>query len=366
MMSPEPDNSRSTTVGSAVVAAGVVACAVLAWSFVVAAGVSRPDNLSVPTLGSTRPRLTEPPPEAGLFPMVASVDDAELHHGVWYVLDRDNHRVHRFDQQGTLLGSFAGKGDGPGEVRGPRAVTAHADTIVVASRDRLQLYLLDGTIVARRRVESPSNCGGAILGDIASSPFGLLLLFNCDLRSEVEARVLLETDEATYTPLVARPSQRRGRSPRLDPLRGMTVLAEHPDGFVFGHPGDDCLALYDLGGHELEQVCHERVDRIAAPAIAETDLEELRGRSRVAGIALDMPEHLPPFTKVFVGAHNELLYRVPTPEDLDVFRLVGRDGSEVSPEIPAAPILFASGSSVLAGWHELDGARIAIYETSRD
>ena len=139
------------------------------------------------------------------------------------------------------------------------------------------------------------------------------------------------------------------------------VLVAHPQGFVFGLAGDDCLDLFSPLGAALGEVCHDWIERLPIPEEAEDRMAELRARARRSGIRLIEPNLLPPFVQVFpVG--GALAYQVPLPEDLETFRLVkrGSSGEAVALALPVAEGMFGADSSVLLWWEDLEGMRIAI------
>ena len=259
------------------------------------------------------------------------------------------------DARGVHVGSFAGEGDGPGELRHPQAITAHYDTVVVAALHSVHLYTPDGTGIARRRIEPPRDCPGAFVLDVASSPSGLLLLFECAIRTRFDAIVGLEVGESVYRPLATAVVE--------SSFRSMAVLASHPRGFVFGHPEEACLGVFDMDGQKADSVCHERIERHAVGEESQGELDELEGLMSGSGIAWSRPRFYPPFEKVFVRDDGGLVYRAWTPGQNDFGILVGSDGERVpAVDIPHTRTVFVSGMSVLAAWHDPTGVLIAIYD----
>ncbi len=150
----------------AVFGGGAVALAVLGWNLFALAR-SHLDGLpDVSAEADSAP--AGPPANATLFDSVASVADADMHEGVWFLLDKRLSRVHRISDGNNQWSAFARPGDGPGELRRPAALAVHGDTIVVAAPRRLQFYWPDGTYIGGRDVEPPSICRDTRLGDLAA------------------------------------------------------------------------------------------------------------------------------------------------------------------------------------------------------
>ncbi|MXW18874.1 MAG: hypothetical protein F4123_01770 [Gemmatimonadetes bacterium] len=123
--------------------------------------------------------LPSAPAGARLYPDVALVADAVWHDGVWFVLDGRADQVHRIGPDGSWLGSFAGRGEGPGELRGNvRPIVVQGDTVVVLDDWGLHLYGLDGTPLADRRVLY-DHCEVPAVVDMAPGPAGLLFVARC-------------------------------------------------------------------------------------------------------------------------------------------------------------------------------------------
>lgn len=347
---------------------GAVALTLLGWSLFGIARSHRDGLPAAPAGGDSVP--AGPPANAILFDSVASVAAADMHDGVWFLLDNRISRVHRISGDGDQWSAFAGPGDGPGELRRPRALAVHGDTIVVAARRRLQFYRPDGTYVGGRRIEPPRMCRDTPLGDlaadlsdVASSPEGLLLLFTCKI-GRARGGVFLETGEASCSPIVQDEAETDGG--RLDLWRDMLVLVAHPSGFVFGHPEDDCIGLFDLGGERLGLFCHAQLGREPLPeAVTEQMPTEVSGSGAKVGI----PDRYLPFDRVFVRSDGALSYRTPAPavapglaEVQMSFRLAEFDGADwTTAPIPPAANVFVSGRAVLASWEDAGGTLIAFY-----
>lgn len=301
------------------------------------------------------------PAGARLYMDVAVVADAAWHDGVWFVLDGRADQVHRIGADGTWLGSFAGRGEGPGELRGnARPIVVHGDSVVVADGWGIHLYRLDGTPLDDRRVLD-DHCEVPAVVDMATGREGLLFVARCYESYGVETRWrvvvndhagaarTLVTDTADVTEF------------RWD--RGFARIAVHPRGFVFGHTGEDCLGLFDFEGGLLERICHDWMDRVPVPK--EFADEFMESSNRNAGIRVHRPEHFPPFLVFRAAGDEDLVYLSPVdPEGWAGVRLLarGRDGGQLFLPVPRAAAIFVSGTAALAAWYELGGTRIQLYD----
>ena len=278
---------------------GAIALAALGWSLFSVVRTHAEGLLDVSAEADSAP--TGPPPNAVLFDSVASATDADMHDGVWFLLDKRISRVHRLIDDNSQWSAFGRPGDGPGELRRPAALAVHGDTVVVATPSRLQLYWPDGSYIGGREVEPPRICRHAQLGemaarlyDVASSPEGLLLLFTCTT-GRARGGVFLEIGEASYRPVVQGPTD--ASDYLWDPWHDMSVLATHPRGLVFGHPEDDCLGVFGLEGARLDSSCHARLDRV--PVSTATALaEQVRAEFEGASAQIRIPQRYPPFDRV--------------------------------------------------------------------
>lgn len=303
------------------------------------------------------------PPDGRLFPEVLSIHDAVLHNGVWFVVDLRELRIHRIASDGTYLGSFGGRGEGPGELRrnaGPIAMLG--DSVVVRDQWGLHMYAFDGTPVADWRVED-DHCFAPSGFSMDSSPGGLLLVVQCAGRAGVEPRprVVLAEGRGPARTLVT--DTANVNEQRLD--RGLARMAAHPRGFVFGYTGDECLGLFDLDGTRLERICHDWIDRVPFPEEdADEYMRDVAARARSMGIRVHRPEFYPPFIDFFVAGDEELVYvaRVSEESWRGVRLFTGRrSGGQTVLPIPEGGALIGSGGSVLAAWPEIEGMRIQFY-----
>ena len=304
------------------------------------------------------------PPAARLYPEVLSVGFAVLHQGVWFALDHRDARIHRIATDGTYLGNFGRRGEGPGELRGnigPIAVVG--DSIAVLDDGwGIHLYQSDGTPVADWRVED-DHCFAPAVVDMASSPRGLLFVVHCSRRAAAEPRprVVLAEGRGPARTLVTDTAD--VNEVRWD--RGFPRMAAHPRGFVFGYPGDECLGLFDLEGAPLERICHDWMDRIPFPEDeADAYMNDVGARVRSRGRRVHRPESYPPFSEFSVAGGERLVYLASiSQESWRGVRLLtrGPGGRQVVLPIPEGASLGVSGGSVLAAWNDLEGIRIQFY-----
>ncbi len=299
---------------------------------------------------------------------VLSVTDAARHDDVWFVLDQQSLRVHRIGSSAESLGSFGGRGQGPGEFSFPQAIAMHGDTVVVAGENVMHLFTPDGRHIVDRKF-SVTDCRSPVptVRSAASASSGILLLIECIplsgsmevwlIASDGNSRTLVHDGTGSQGGLVA-------------DFNSIPILSSHPRGFLFGNVRDDCLGLYDPVGRPLETVCHGWLERLEIPDGLATELAEtaddVRRQARRAGLQVHVVDltRLWPFVRVFVTAREGLAYVAPVPIAGEWHHLVSRDvayGKGNSPE-PVAHVLFVAQGSVLASWNEIEGSRIAIYE----
>ena len=370
-----------------VVLVAVTACILVSDMYFVASGLPTPDRAQVGVLSQSGddsgPSSASTPwrPETRLFPEILSVTDAAMHDGMWWILDRWGHQIHRVTPEGVLQQTFGREGEGPGEFRNPRRIVIHEDTVVVVGDRTLHLFDSGGQHIADRRIGPFSWCPGARMEAGVSSSSGLLLLLDClDPRREDGGgrHVLLETGDAASRSVAYKPRYRTGRVAGLASFA--VVLSDHPRGFLFGSVQDECLGLFDPLGATLGTVCHDWIERVPL-SISREDRENVRHLARrysSFGIRLEVPTHRPPFERITTMDGDRLVYYGRVPVDrasphgaiagvsTEVWRAVvpGDDGQPIRLQVPEAPILFLDGESVLAAWDEPDGTRIVFHTLS--
>ena len=318
----------------------------------------RPDLQSTSFFTETDP--LEIPPGVPIFTEVLSVEDAVAENGMWFLLDSRAQSVHRLAPSGEFVGSFGRQGSGPGEFEGmPASIVAHADTIVVSEFDGNYIHLYSPTgISLGDRLLRLDACVLAQIRDMASSPKGLLFLITCrrqDMRSET--RVILEDKDGSMRVLATRLPDPDG--PIVLDAFTPPVLASHPRGFVFGSTGDQCLHVYDLDGRIIDSVCHDWLQPLSIPREFVSEM-----RSRYSGrsdVQWTLPDHFYPMDRIFVTQDERWIYRILASNDPISYTLLVPGRDDIMSSVPRASHLFVHEESVLVGWEDLEGTRIAIH-----
>lgn len=297
------------------------------------------------------------PAEATVFPQVLSVSDAAVRDGLWYVLDSWGTQVHRVDPADNSVRTFGRRGEGPGELDRPRGIVLHGDSIMVFDFHTLRVFGLDGQHYGDRVIVTV----GCRIEDGISVSDTLLLLIACTIPNAVAYHAVVENDDAS-------PVRLASHTIPIGVAVERVVIGPHPDGFLFGHPYDDCMRLYAVDGSALGEECHEWIERIPVPEPSD-DMKEviadLERKARQSGTRLQWPEHMSPFQQVSMTSTGRLVYRAPAPDDGSVNRLLMRaaTGEQVVQSV-VAPILFADGDRVLAAWEVTEGARLLFADLS--
>lgn len=318
----------------------------------------QPDLQSLDFFTETDPM--EIPPAIPIFTEVLSVEDAVAENGMWFLLDGRAQSVHRFAPSGEFVGSFGRQGRGPGEFGGmPTSIVAHADTIVVSEFEGNHIHLYSPTgISLEDRLLRLDSCFLAQIRGMASSPNGLLFLTTCrrqDMRSET--RVILEGKDGSMRILATQLPDPDG--PIVLDAFTPPVLASHPEGFVFGSTGDRCLHVYDLNGKTISSVCHDWLQPLAIP---ENLVREMRSRyTGRSDIQWTLPSHFYPIDRVVVTQDERWIYRVLASNDPISYTLLAPGGDDMMSSVPRASHVFVHEESVLVGWEDLEGTRIAIH-----
>lgn len=301
----------------------------------------------VPPLADVPARAEEAPPGARLLGEVLSVYDATSYNGEWFILDRRQDMVHHLDSTGARTTAIGRAGEGPGEFRTPEALAVYRDTLVVAEFDgTVHRFGLDGTFDGRTRLRVDSCLAVGVFDVVAVSEEPLYLM-GCVGRGALRQAFVVRETPAGSTSKLAAYARGREHDRELD-LEFLPVLGTHPKGFVFGSAFEDCLDVFDMDGHLLDDVCHAWLPR------------------ERAGLSVGDMEAWAPFEQMFGTASGRLVYRIPVPGRAGQHRLVF--GGEAERAVPVldveAPLLFLGDRTVLAAWGELDGTRIGLYPWS--
>ncbi|HYL12005.1 MAG TPA: 6-bladed beta-propeller [Terriglobales bacterium] len=113
--------------------------------------VDADDNIYVTDLWQSAVLVFEP---SGRFKQMIGSGVFNVPSGIWvdkhnqrlYVADWWKNEILMFDLEGKLLRAFGTRGTGPGQLRGPRDLVVHGDTLVVLDADnsRFQVFDLQG------------------------------------------------------------------------------------------------------------------------------------------------------------------------------------------------------------------------------
>jgi sugar lactone lactonase YvrE len=119
--------------------------------------VDADDNIYVTDLRRSAVLVFEP---NGRFKRTIGSGVFNMPSGIWvdkqnqrlYVADWWKNEILLFDLEGKLLGVFGTRGTGPGQLRGPRDLVVHGDTLVVLDADnsRFQMFDLQGNFRGMR------------------------------------------------------------------------------------------------------------------------------------------------------------------------------------------------------------------------
>ena len=332
--------------------------------------------------GATDLPMTEvsAPPEAILHAEVLSASAAARVGGDWFVLDGLAGRLHRVDSDAGLVSSFGRSGEGPGELELPIDISSYGPNVAVLDGLVIEIFDTEGNHLDERRF-SMNDCPMPALRKLVELDTGLAVRYGCYPGRDAD-RVAIATDEGGWLEVIGEDPlgiQEALAGLSTDLSRFHPVMAAYDGGFVMGYAEDECLTAYALNGVKTGDVCHSRLPRHPLPDNAlgaiQTQLLEDREASEGELAALEeimadmtLPKSLPPFDFA-IGGEEGLIYRmlVPRSEDpLDSAATLGvlsEDGFLRWP-VPAADYLFTDGISILAGWQELEGVRIEVYDVS--
>lgn len=256
--------------------------------------------------------------------------------GTIYVLDPQGPDVRAYDAQGAYVRTMGRRGEGPGELSSPGALTVLTDGRVLV-RDpgnaRIQVFAADGAAAGTWPVvrggfstSSPlwwdraDNVYVQVLldpeADIGDWEMGLAMI-----GPDGTALDTLATPDGDYEPpfLEARVSGRGGISVSRSgvPFSPTERWALHPDGyFVHGLSTDYRFTLLKRGGPVRVERVHDPVP--VAPAEADHRRERITRSMRRMNPdwqwnGPDIPDHKPPFTQILVGRDGRIWVRLHQP-----------------------------------------------------
>lgn len=98
-----------------------------------------------------------------IFGIIAGV--CEDDEGNFYVLDRAEHKVFKFSQDGKFLVKFGSRGEGPGDFRGPNRITYTAEKNIVVCDDMyfVSFFQTDGSFI--KRIEISGRLAPGYIGE---------------------------------------------------------------------------------------------------------------------------------------------------------------------------------------------------------
>ena len=269
-------------------------------------------------------------------------DVARLADGRVAVVNSGSNEVRVFSEDGDLLQSLGGGGEGPGEFRAPRrlfVLPGDSLLIVDASLDRLTVFSSDGSLVRTSQIEPPPT--GSIPAPstrLRDGTFVTFPPFTFGSGSGTESRVIRDT-----LPLLRYDSDGRyvgelGRFPGSEQFVYMdgssilggpriwgrsTHLAATGDGFLIGHADRFSYAIHDADGSLRRIVRAQLPNR----PVTEADLERFRepdpeADPRSSEIfdrvmeALPPPSEFPAYAEILVDPEDHVwLQRYAWPPD---------------------------------------------------
>jgi hypothetical protein len=141
--------------------------------------------------------------------------------GKLWIADASNHTLMLFDPRSTGLRSITREGDGPGELRGPQALSANSEGISVLQplAARLSRFALDGSFLESRTVPA-----GALI-PVALAADSMIAYPSLGLDESLVARVDLHTGERS---LLGRALADRPGAMSMSSLRDQALRGEYP------------------------------------------------------------------------------------------------------------------------------------------
>jgi hypothetical protein len=295
-----------------------------------------------------------------LFASVPSVCEDEA--GNFYVLDRVEHKVHRFAPDGRPVLSFGRKGQGPGDLAAPASVvlTATGEIAVLEDLGFVSFFGTDGAF--RRRLDLNGRLG---LGYVGPDRF-----YGWIWRPEDRQQVLVDAKNATVATFDVQP--RDAFSVTMPDETGRSVMFNYsseyyvPE-FLFDHNGSLSaigisdryrLALLDAEGRAIGMLARDfGPKKISARerTFLERELAEfIKSKGWPARVGRELAKKIPSVKntiravritpdRVFVFRFADDISRGDAPVPVDVFTRRGElIGAAETAEVP----LFVSGRAM--------------------
>ena len=301
---------------------------------------------------------------------IASASAAARVGDSWYILDGRSSLVHRIGPDAGLISSFGGYGHGPGEIASSGGIAPYLGKVAVLDGASLEIYETDGTHADQLFIEV-AGCELFFAESLVGLSTGLAVLYRCEGDENTE-RVAVQTDTGQWRQVV-RPDQAETAGFTFNLARATPVLSAYGDGFAFGFSEDDCLTSYSTEGTVTGEICHDQLYRAAMPREVRDRFEALVNSvdPRVleqSGAEVEIPETFPPFDWATAMPDGRLAYRVmdSRPDDpLEIsysLATLSETGEQVRLPVPPADYIFTDGTTALAGWSELEGTRIELFD----
>jgi hypothetical protein len=304
--------------------------------------------------------------EGTVHPGVLSVTDAAPWGEEWVILDGRSSRWHRVDASGRLVLTAARNGRGPGELDRPSALAVVGDTVVVAERTlgTVELFLVDGTPLGRRRLPA-DGCPAGWVRSLAALSAGLYMMREC--LDGVAGGTLLrvervdwagEGEEGTGVLLASRAGLDLTGA---DPVRpGRPLLAGGGGLLLFGDAREGCVRVLVGGGGGAEEFCHPEPPLIPLPEEEQAAAAVTQRAMAGAGVRMVIPAHRVPFDDLYILDGSRVVFRTVLEGERRRFDLVGPEGWRTLPVGEATPISHVGPRSMLLAAEEFDGTRIRV------
>jgi hypothetical protein len=167
-----------------------------------------------------------------------------------FILSAKDAAVFVYDRSGKFMRQFGRRGQGPGELLSPVAISIRADRVMVSDLDRkISFFSLSGDFInsfsigqyllLTTSLDARGNIYGLEAGMAGDNPAVKLLKFNQEMK--------LKGELASY--LI--PELQKG----LDPFMGFPFFQIGPsETIIFSRPYDYCFEYYDRNGKLFRQV----------------------------------------------------------------------------------------------------------------
>ena len=248
-------------------------------------------------------------------------------------------RLYLLDARGTVVvlaregdawvqeREFGRPGDGPGELRHPVSISAHAGTVLVAEPTRLQFFARDGALLATKPV--PQLCS-MLRPAVVMTAQGMFLYGDCyrvGLRTDTVVAVLAHAADTSNFEIVAR-EVRYTRDGRVGNVFNMAPAFSTGSGdhHLFGAGTANCMQHVPVADlRTVSSVCpavavHYRAE---PPARLRAQLE------RVAAVNATWPDPLPPYMDRTAVGDLDVLVRAFTADSV-VLQLAAPRGTDLA------------------------------------